>query len=44
MRALGELKGRPVAFLATAAGAVLLLVCGLFRKEISEVLVNGALL
>ncbi len=38
------MKGRPVAFLVTAAGAVLALLSGIFRKEIAEVLINGALL
>jgi hypothetical protein len=38
------MKGRSVAFLITAAGAVSALLCGIFRKEIAEVLINGALL
>jgi len=38
------MKGRPIAFLVTAVGAVSVLLCGIFRKEIAEVLVNGALL
>jgi hypothetical protein len=38
------MKGRPIAFLATAALAVLALLFGIFRKEIAEVLINGALL
>jgi hypothetical protein len=44
MPALGTMKGRPIAFLVTAVGAVLVLLCGIFRKEIAEVLINGALL
>jgi len=35
---------RPVAFLVTAVGAVSILLFGIFRKEIAEVLLNGALL
>ena len=38
------MKGRPVAFLVTAVGAVAVLMCGIFRREIAEVLMNGALL
>jgi len=38
------MKGRPIVFLATAAAAVSVLSCGIFRKEIAEVLINGALL
>jgi hypothetical protein len=38
------MKGHPIAFLVTAAGAVAVLLCGIFRKEIAEVLINGALL
>jgi hypothetical protein len=38
------MKGRPIAFLAAAAGAVSVLLFGIFRKEIAEVLINGALL
>jgi hypothetical protein len=38
------MKGRPIAFLITAVLAVSVLLCGMFRKEIAEVLVNGALL
>jgi len=38
------MKGRPIAFLVTAVGAVSVLLCGIFHKEIAEVLVNGALL
>ncbi|MGB7630244.1 MAG: hypothetical protein WBM29_04085 [Candidatus Deferrimicrobium sp.] len=38
------MKGRSIAFLITAVGAVSLLLCGIFRKEIAEVLINGALL
>ena len=44
MSALGAMKGRPVAFLVTAVGAVAVLMCGIFRREIAEVLMNGALL
>ena len=40
----GAMKGRPIAFLATAVGAVAVLMCGIFRREIAEVLMNGALL
>jgi hypothetical protein len=35
---------RPIAFLVTAVGAVSILLLGIFRKEIAEVLINGALL
>ena len=38
------MKVRPIAFLATAALAVSALLFGIFRKEIAEVLINGALL
>jgi hypothetical protein len=38
------MKGRTVAFLVTAVGAVAVLMCGIFRKEIAKVLMNGALL
>ena len=38
------MKGRSIAFLVTAVGAVSVLFFGIFRKEIAEVLVNGALL
>ncbi len=38
------MKVRPVAFLVTAAGAVSVLFLGIYRKEIAEVLMNGALL
>jgi len=38
------MKGRTVAFLVTAVGAVTVLMCGIFRREIAEVLMNGALL
>ena len=44
MSALVAMKMRPIAFLVTAVGAVLVLLCGIFRKEIAEVLINGALL
>ena len=35
---------RPIAFLVTAAGSIAVLLFGIFRKEIAEVLMNGALL
>ena len=38
------MKVRPIAFLVTAVGAVSVLFFGIFRKEIAEVLMNGALL
>jgi len=38
------MMGRPIAFLATAVVAIAVLLCGIFRKEIAEVLMNGALL
>ena len=38
------MKGRPIAFLVTASLAVSVLLFGIFRKEIAEVLINGALL
>ena len=38
------MKGRPIAFLVTTALAVSILSFGIFRKEIAEVLINGALL
>jgi hypothetical protein len=44
MPASGVMKGRRIAFLVTAVGAVSALLCGIFRKEIAEVLINGALL
>jgi hypothetical protein len=44
MPALGAMKGRPIVFLVTAVGAVSILLFGIFRKEIAEVLINGALL
>ena len=44
MPAPGGRRMRPVAFLATAVGAIAVLMCGIFRKEIAEVLTNGALL
>jgi hypothetical protein len=44
MPAPGGRRMRPVAFLATAVGAIAILMCGIFRKEIAEVLMNGALL
>jgi hypothetical protein len=40
----GAMKGRSIAFLVTAVGAVSVLLSGIFRKEIAEVLINGALL
>jgi len=44
MPAPGGTRMRPIAFLVTAAGAVSVLSFGIFRKEIAEVLINGALL
>ena len=44
MPALAAMKGRRIVFLATAVGAVSVFLCGIFRKEIAEVLTNGALL
>ena len=44
MPALGAMKGRSIAFLVTALVAVSVLLLGIFRKEIAEVLTNGALL
>jgi hypothetical protein len=44
MSALGAMKRRPIVFLVTAVGAVSVLLFGIFRKEIAEVLLNGALL
>ena len=44
MQVLEAIKGRPIAFLVTAVGAALVLLCGIYRKEIAEVLINGALL
>jgi hypothetical protein len=38
------MKGRPLAFLLTAAGAAMLLAVGIFRREFGEVLVNAVLL
>lgn len=38
------MRGRPVAFLVTAVAAAAVLLVGIFRKEIAEVLMNGALL
>jgi len=38
------MMGRLIAFLASAVGAIAVLMCGIFRKEIAEVLMNGALL
>jgi hypothetical protein len=38
------MKGRPIAFLVTAVLAASVLSIGIFRKEIAEVLINGALL
>jgi hypothetical protein len=37
-------RGRPAAFLATAVAATAVLLCGIFRREIAEVLYNAALL
>jgi hypothetical protein len=44
MSAPGGKGMRPVAFLVTAVGAASVLLFGIFRKEIAEVLLNGALL
>jgi hypothetical protein len=44
MPAPGGTRMRPIAFLVTAVGAIAVLACGIFRKEIAEVLMNGALL
>ena len=44
MPAPGETRMRPIPFLVTAAGAIAVLLFGIFRKEIAEVLMNGALL
>jgi hypothetical protein len=44
MGVFGAMKVRPIAFLVTAVGAVSVLLFGIFRKEIAEVLINGALL
>jgi hypothetical protein len=44
MSASGAMKRRPIVFLVTAVGAVSVLLFGIFRKEIAEVLLNGALL
>jgi hypothetical protein len=38
------MNGRSIAFLITVVGAVSALSFGIFRKEIPEVLINGALL
>ena len=38
------MRGRTAGFLATAVAAAALLACGIFRKEIAEVLYNAALL
>ncbi len=38
------MKGRPIAFIVTAAGAALLLGIGIFREEIGEVMFNAAML
>ena len=40
----GKVRGRSVAFLITAVAATAILGYGIFRKEIVEVLYNGALL
>jgi len=44
MSALEATRKRPIAFLVTAVGAASVLLYGIFRKEIAEVLINGALL
>jgi hypothetical protein len=38
------MKGRPLAFVITAAGAAGLLAFGIFRREFGEVLLNAVLL
>lgn len=38
------MRGKPATFLVTAVAATALLACGIFRKEIAEVLYNAALL
>jgi len=38
------MKERQIAFLVSAVSAVSVLLYGIFRKEIAEVLINGALL
>jgi len=44
MSALEAMRKRPIAFLVTTVGAASVLLYGIFRKEIAEVLINGALL
>jgi len=38
------MRGRPIAFVVTAAGAAVLLAYGIFREEIGEVMFNAAML
>jgi len=38
------MKGRPIAFIVTAAGSVVILAYGIFREEIGEVMFNAAML
>ena len=38
------MKGRPVAFIVTAAAAAAVLAVGIFREEIGEVMFNAAML
>jgi len=38
------MKGRPIAFIATAVTALALLGYGIFREEIGEVMFNAAML
>ena len=38
------MKGRTIAFLVTAVGALALLGIGIFREEIGEVMFNAAML
>lgn len=38
------MKGRPIAFVVTAAAAAAVLVYGIFREEIGEVMFNAAML
>jgi hypothetical protein len=38
------MKGRPIAFIVTVAGAAAILAYGIFREEIGEVMFNAAML
>lgn len=46
MRGEGDpgMTGRPIAFIVTAVSAVSILVFGIFREEIGEVMFNAAML